>query len=181
MAIGRLLKRLHKANFIQGSIYERNVLVQPGPLDLPSANRSFSKPSYRIIDFGRGLGLGVNRSSLQDIKSEVETERSYACDQRLIPRARRSRRCDTIFRDLICAAHILIDVIRAHGRPSALPLLPPHVPIPSALRGATAAARLFEHIKKSKECGDVSLLDDKPQRLERFARTTSLTMGELGW
>ena len=93
MAIGRLLKRLHKANFVQGSMYERNVLVQPGPLNLPPADRSFNEPSYRTIDFGRGLGLGINRSSLQDMKNEVETEQNYARYQRLlISRARSSRR-----------------------------------------------------------------------------------------
>ena len=125
MAIGSLLKRLHKANFVQGSMYERNVLVQPGPLNVPPADRSFSEPSYRIIDFGRGLGLGINRSSLQDIKSEVETEQGYARDQRLIPSGRRSRRCDTDLRDLMWAAHIFTKVIRAFGRPSALPPPPP--------------------------------------------------------
>jgi hypothetical protein len=46
--------RLHNANFVQGSAYERNVLVQPGPLTQPRAERSFDNPSYRLIDFGRG-------------------------------------------------------------------------------------------------------------------------------
>jgi hypothetical protein len=73
-------------------MHERNILAQPGPLNLPPADRSFNEPSYRIIDFGRGLGLGVNRSSLQDMKSEVEMEQSYARDQRLIPRTRSSSR-----------------------------------------------------------------------------------------
>ena len=85
MAIGGLLNRLHKANFTQGSMYERNVLVQPGPLNQPPANRSFIEPSYRIIDFGRGLGVGVNRTSHEDMKREMEIEQRYARDGRLIP------------------------------------------------------------------------------------------------
>ncbi len=148
-------------------MYERNVLVQPGPLNVPPADRSFSKPSYRIIDFGRGLGLGINRSSLQDIKSEVETERSHARDQRLIPSGRKSRRCDIDLQDLIGGVHIFADVIRFFGRPPPSPP-PPPAPTPSALHGATAAARFLEHIKKSKECGDVWLLDDEVLRMLRL-------------
>jgi hypothetical protein len=149
--------------------------VQPGPLNVPPADRSFSKPSYRIIDFGRGLGLGVNRSSLQDMKSEVETERSYARDERLIPSGRRPSGCFTDLRDLVCAAQILTDVIRALGRPSALPPppLPPPAPTPSALHGATVAARFLEHIKKSKEC-DVWLLDDEVDRILEHLNSPSV-------
>ncbi|KDQ10306.1 hypothetical protein BOTBODRAFT_36409, partial [Botryobasidium botryosum FD-172 SS1] len=49
-----LLRRLHIAGFLQGSFYERNVVVQPGPLCLPPDQRTMDNPSYRIIDFGRG-------------------------------------------------------------------------------------------------------------------------------
>ena len=45
--------RLHHAGFLQGSLYVRNVVVQPGPLSAPPAARSRHCPSYRIIDFGR--------------------------------------------------------------------------------------------------------------------------------
>jgi hypothetical protein len=82
--IAKLLKRLHKANFVQGSFYARNILVQPGPLTLPCADRLFTKPSYRIIDFGRGLGFGVNCSSLEDMRTTANVERSGARDQLLI-------------------------------------------------------------------------------------------------
>jgi hypothetical protein len=84
MATGGLLNRLHIANFTQGSMYERNVLVQPGPLNQPPANRSLIEPSYRIIDFGRGLGLGVNHTSHEDMKRE-EMEQRYAREELLIP------------------------------------------------------------------------------------------------
>jgi len=60
--IGALLDRLHKANFIQGSFYERNILVQPGPLTLPRAERSLDEPSFRIIDFDRGECFGLDCS-----------------------------------------------------------------------------------------------------------------------
>jgi hypothetical protein len=53
-AIGTLLKRLHEAKFVQGSMHRHNVLIQPGPLSVPRANRSLDTPSFRIIDFGRG-------------------------------------------------------------------------------------------------------------------------------
>lgn len=52
--IAGLYDRLHNANFFQGSVAPRNILVQPGPLTCPRAERSFDNPSYRIIDFGSG-------------------------------------------------------------------------------------------------------------------------------
>jgi hypothetical protein len=85
MEIGRLLNCIHKANFVQGSSYERNVLVQPGPLNQPPANRSLNEPSYRIIDFGRGVGLGVNRESHEYIKRAAELELDHAREKGLIP------------------------------------------------------------------------------------------------
>ncbi|KAH9933090.1 hypothetical protein B0H21DRAFT_711749 [Amylocystis lapponica] len=48
-----LILRLHYAGFTQGSLYVRNVVVQPGPLTIPPEERSMVCPSYRIIDFGR--------------------------------------------------------------------------------------------------------------------------------
>ena len=76
--IAKLLKRLHKANFIQGSFYRRNILVQPGPLTLPRANRSLEKPSYRIIDFGRGQSPDVDFPFSECMRVEAEEERSDA-------------------------------------------------------------------------------------------------------
>jgi hypothetical protein len=66
-------------------MYHRNVLVQPGPLTVPRANRSLDEPSYRIIDFGRGISFGVNTSSLKDLKREIEMEERHARSERLTP------------------------------------------------------------------------------------------------
>ena len=43
----------HEAGFLQGSVYPRNILIQPGPLTYPCSKRSLASPSFRIIDFGR--------------------------------------------------------------------------------------------------------------------------------
>ena len=83
--IGALLDRLHEAKSVQGSTYHRNIVVQPGPLCVPRANRSLDNPSYRLIDFGRGISLGVNISSVEDLEDEVKREQSYARGRRLIP------------------------------------------------------------------------------------------------
>jgi len=66
-------------------MFERNVLVQPGPLTVPPANRSPDEPSYRIIDFGRGLSLCVNKSSLRALIREAESEQRDARCEQLIP------------------------------------------------------------------------------------------------
>jgi hypothetical protein len=73
-----LLHRLHASSFVQGSFYERNILVQPGALTLPRAERSYNDPSYRIIDFGRGLCPGVNCRSTEYWCVEAEEERRDA-------------------------------------------------------------------------------------------------------
>ena len=49
-----LILRLHHADILQGSFYVRNIMIQPGPLTAPPAERSFETPSFRIIDYGRG-------------------------------------------------------------------------------------------------------------------------------
>ncbi|KAG5637639.1 hypothetical protein H0H81_003864 [Sphagnurus paluster] len=48
-----LMYRFHDAGWSHGSVYTRNVLVQPGPLNLPPILRTMEKPSFRLIDFGR--------------------------------------------------------------------------------------------------------------------------------
>lgn len=48
-----MLRRVHFAGFTQGSIAERNWLMQPGPLHVHPDERSYTKPSFRLIDFGR--------------------------------------------------------------------------------------------------------------------------------
>lgn len=49
-----MFERLHNAGFTQESVYPRNFLVQPGPLRVNPDLRTMDKPSFRIIDFGRG-------------------------------------------------------------------------------------------------------------------------------
>ncbi|KAH9959957.1 hypothetical protein BC827DRAFT_424009 [Russula dissimulans] len=73
-----LLDRLHAANFVQGSVYERNILIQPGPLNVPWAERSMQKPSFRIIDFGRGECPSVSGLSITTLASEAKDERENA-------------------------------------------------------------------------------------------------------
>ena len=63
-----MFDRLHNARFIQGSTYERNILVQPGPLTQPREERSFDNPSYRLIDFGRGECYDGDESHTADKK-----------------------------------------------------------------------------------------------------------------
>ncbi|KAJ7207177.1 hypothetical protein GGX14DRAFT_366760 [Mycena pura] len=53
------LYRLKHEEFMQNSFYDRNVLMQPGPLTLPPHRRSLDTPSFRLIDFGRGRSLEI--------------------------------------------------------------------------------------------------------------------------
>jgi hypothetical protein len=79
-----MFDRLHNARFIQGSAYERNVLVQPGPLTQPRAERSLNYPSYRLIDFGRGECFDGDESDtadekIKDEERDVRSRISYGC------------------------------------------------------------------------------------------------------
>jgi hypothetical protein len=66
-------------------MYHRNILIQPGPLNVPRVNRSLNEPSYRIIDFGRGRSGGINPVSFKKLKREVEEEQREARHEGLIP------------------------------------------------------------------------------------------------
>ncbi|KAJ7073032.1 hypothetical protein C8F01DRAFT_973874 [Mycena amicta] len=57
MICSTFVNRLWAAGFMQGSVYERNFVVQRGPLTDPPHLRSLDNPSFRIIDFGRGEWL----------------------------------------------------------------------------------------------------------------------------
>jgi len=46
---------LHRAGFLQCSVKRSNIAIQPGPLCLPSVERSYDNPSFRILDFGRAV------------------------------------------------------------------------------------------------------------------------------
>ncbi|KAG5647168.1 hypothetical protein DXG03_001123 [Asterophora parasitica] len=45
--------RFHFEGWAHCSVYLRNILVQPGPLNVSPPQRSMKLPSFRIIDFGR--------------------------------------------------------------------------------------------------------------------------------
>jgi hypothetical protein len=58
---------MHEAEWTQGSVYERNILRQPGPITAFPAERELNKTkrggygenwSYRMIDFGRAAYVG---------------------------------------------------------------------------------------------------------------------------
>jgi len=68
-----LFDRLHKANFFQGSVGPRNVIVQPGPLTRRPAGRSLDSPSFRIISFGHG-------ECLDEVAPEYMVRRSGRLD-----------------------------------------------------------------------------------------------------
>ena len=52
--------------------------MQPGPLSQPRVDRSFGNPSYRLIDFGRGVCFDGDESHTADeiIKQEQQDVRS---------------------------------------------------------------------------------------------------------
>ena len=51
--LASMFVNLRELEFLQGSVYPRNMLIQPGPLTVPPSKRSLASPSFRIIDFGR--------------------------------------------------------------------------------------------------------------------------------
>ena len=54
-----LLRRLHLAGYIHNSVYQRNILMQNGPLTAPPFKRSQEHLRFRLIDFGRAERLEV--------------------------------------------------------------------------------------------------------------------------
>ena len=54
-----LVHRFHRAGWIHRSVAERNILVQPGPITMPSSQRFMEEGQgaperkFRLIDFGR--------------------------------------------------------------------------------------------------------------------------------
>lgn len=66
--------RLHHCFIVHNSPFERNILVQPGPLSCPPSLRSRVKASFRLIDFGRSRDYS---SRLRQLKkgNSTETER----------------------------------------------------------------------------------------------------------
>ena len=66
---------LHKENIVQGSPAPRNIVMQPGPLTLPPAQRSLETPSFRIIDFGRAKQLKSKASDRSVARTCWDEER----------------------------------------------------------------------------------------------------------
>ena len=78
-----MVRRLHRAGFSQGSFSPRNILVQPGPLHVSPAQRTMDQPSYRIIDFGRGVNQRIHfaktlKPSAMDLQMHAISERTQA-------------------------------------------------------------------------------------------------------
>lgn len=48
-----LIRRLHIAGYRHNSPFERNILIQNGPLMFPPWKRSAMHRRFRLIDFGR--------------------------------------------------------------------------------------------------------------------------------
>ena len=67
-----LILRLHHADILQGSFYVRNIMIQPGPLTAPPAERSFETPSFRIIDYGRGTSWDWELEEAEEKKRSKE-------------------------------------------------------------------------------------------------------------
>lgn len=62
-----LMHRFHQAGWVHQSVYERNILVQPGPLNVPYARRR----NFRLIDFGRSY------KKLDNVDDDWEERRVY--------------------------------------------------------------------------------------------------------
>ncbi|KAF8189812.1 hypothetical protein K438DRAFT_1832139 [Mycena galopus ATCC 62051] len=79
------IHRLSFDGFIQNSFFDRNILVQPGPLTHPPSQRSLETPSFRVVDFGRcrwwrdllseAKGAGVKSMTVIDNFSASEGDR----------------------------------------------------------------------------------------------------------
>ncbi|OSD00997.1 hypothetical protein PYCCODRAFT_1459906 [Trametes coccinea BRFM310] len=69
--------RLHDLGIQQGSFYVRNILIQPGPLSAPPTQRTFDRPSFRIIDFGRARVLRdmLERACAEEAREAEERKR----------------------------------------------------------------------------------------------------------
>lgn len=73
-----LMLRLHYDGFTQGSFYVRNILTQPGPLTAPPDRRSKKTPSFRVIDFGRGVEFRQFIGSRSDKDRVERKQREWA-------------------------------------------------------------------------------------------------------
>ncbi|KAH9924994.1 uncharacterized protein BXZ73DRAFT_50319 [Epithele typhae] len=53
-----LVERMHRQGFSHGYAHPQNMLVQPGPMNVPVEKRSYLNPSFRLVSFGRWRALG---------------------------------------------------------------------------------------------------------------------------
>ncbi|KAI8989006.1 hypothetical protein BD414DRAFT_415253 [Trametes punicea] len=68
-----LILRLRHMDLYQGSFYVRNIMIQPGPLTLPPAERSYDRPSFRIIDFGRAASWEMYSTDPARLQRRIRT------------------------------------------------------------------------------------------------------------
>ncbi|KAJ6606480.1 hypothetical protein DFH09DRAFT_1353592 [Mycena vulgaris] len=73
-----LLQRLHHADWVHGSVAERNVVVQAGPMRMPQGwMREWEERdavSFRVIDFGRSLYCGAKEEGAKDVYQGLRAE-----------------------------------------------------------------------------------------------------------
>ncbi|KAH9924993.1 uncharacterized protein BXZ73DRAFT_79122 [Epithele typhae] len=73
-----LFKYLHDAGFANLSANPYDILVQPGPLGVPSAQRSLRAPSFRIVDFGRAEARASRRTNADEFEEFCNQDFEYA-------------------------------------------------------------------------------------------------------
>jgi len=61
-----LLERLHLGGYEHNSVYERNILMQSGPVQWSPFKRSKVHPRFRLIDFGRSTQVDENQSGVHE-------------------------------------------------------------------------------------------------------------------
>ncbi|KAL5483372.1 hypothetical protein ACEPAI_8603 [Sanghuangporus weigelae] len=66
-----LIRRLHIAGYVHKSVYQRNFVMQYGPLQGSPFKRNKLHPRFRLIDFGRSFKYQESRA-LSEVSIEVE-------------------------------------------------------------------------------------------------------------
>ena len=61
--VSAMMASLCSVGFLQGSPKFKNMTIQPGPLSIPTSERSIETPSFRIIDFGR-VSIHIDQASV---------------------------------------------------------------------------------------------------------------------
>ncbi|TFY73015.1 hypothetical protein EWM64_g10997, partial [Hericium alpestre] len=84
-----LLIRLHLDGVVQNSFFTRNILMQPGPLTRPPAERTLKRPSFRVIDFGRAqrwkdMAKEVQEGAERSVKQEAEKKNEKEAENEIM-------------------------------------------------------------------------------------------------